>query len=118
LSRQTLETVGFRDCASDPAYEKAMGFAKLAERHGQAMVHLCDAQRFRDYAMAYYIRRLAGKGRTVVVLAGAAHASGVAVPEMLRQQGYEGKIRILLPAGIKELLGAEIDSSIADYIWY
>lgn len=117
LSKETLDRVGFRDCASAPGYEKILDFAGLSGEHGKALTHLCDAQRFRDYAMAYYIHCLAGRGGTVVALIGAAHASGVAVPGMLREQGYTGKIRILLPENIRGLLG-EIDSSTADYIWY
>jgi len=118
ISGGQLEAIGFSDCASDPGYQRLMKTIEAMDVHEEKMPFFCDAQRLLDTIMAKNVSEiLADRDPTVVVLAGAAHASNIAVPAMLSRYG-DYRLRVLLPAGFREIFrGGEADR-LADYFWY
>ena len=112
-----LEAVRFSGCASDPEYEKLLKTIESMDVHEGGMPFFCDAQRLLDTMMARNISEiLEDRELTVVVLAGAVHASNIAVPGILgRQSGVRHKV--LLPGRFREMFQGEADR-LADYFWY
>ena len=118
VSREELEKIGFISCGEDPVYEQVMRTAGERFVHEAELPYLCDAQRLGDAVMAYNIADfLRRNDLTMVVLLGAAHASKIGVPKMLRNHLDAGST-VLLPDSFGSLTGREVGADLADYIWY
>ncbi|MDA8169902.1 MAG: ChaN family lipoprotein [Nitrospiraceae bacterium] len=118
VSRESLERIKFTPCSEEPEYARTFGLGKDRVEHESRMIYLCDAQRFRDAVMAYYISQLARMDKgTVVVLLGAAHAAKASVPAMLERQ-MNVKYSVLMPESFRDMTGKEPDARLADYLWY
>lgn len=109
-----LQRVKSTDCSTDVQYKEIVN----RTYHASDLPFFCDAQRLRDAIMAFTIAQaIRGNNCTVVVLAGVAHSSKLAVPHMLENHG-EITYSVLLPEAVKYFIGRAPDKNIADYIWY
>jgi uncharacterized iron-regulated protein len=82
-------------------------------------VHFCEAQILWDKAMAWYLLDYAGRNpsRTVVVLAGVAHALKRGAPEQIRRLAADEPkpYKVVLPAS-PHLSLASLTHELADYV--
>jgi uncharacterized iron-regulated protein len=109
-----LRKIRFTDCSADTVYKELVN----SMYHASEFPFFCDGQRLRDAVMAYNIANaMRGNNYTVVVLAGVAHASKLAVPLMLENH-IEATYTVLLPEEVKYFIKKTPDKNIADYIWY
>ena len=109
-----LKKIQFTDCLADTAYKELIN----SIYHASEFPFFCDGQRLRDSVMAYNIANaLRGNNYTLVVIAGVAHSTKIAVPSILeRQTGTT--YSVLLPEEVKYFIKRTPDRDIADYIWY
>jgi len=109
-----LRKIKFTDCSTDNAYKELVN----SIYHASEFPFFCDGQRLRDAVMAFNISNaMRGNDYTVVVLAGVAHASKLAVPRML--ESHTGATyTVLLPEEVKYFIKKTPDRNIADYLWY
>ena len=104
----------FTDCSTDTAYKEIVN----SIYHASEFPFFCDGQRLRDAVIAFNIANaMRGNNYTVVVLAGVAHSSKIAVPRMLASH-IEATYSVLLPEEVKYFIKRTPDINIADYIWY
>jgi uncharacterized iron-regulated protein len=104
----------FTDCSADTVYKELVN----SIYHASELPFFCDGQRLRDSVMAFNIANaMRGNNYTVVVLAGVAHASRLAVPLMLENH-IEATYTVLLPEEVKYFIKRTPDKNIADYVWY
>jgi uncharacterized iron-regulated protein len=109
-----LKKVNFSDCSTDAQYKEMLS----TTYHASEFPFFCQGQRLRDAVMAFTIAQaIRGNNYTVVVLAGVAHSSKIAVPRLLGNYG-EITYTVLLPVEVKYLTRGHIDKNIADFIWY
>lgn len=109
-----LRMIKFTDCSTDIAYKRML----TNRYHSAEFPFFCEGQRLRDSVMAFNITKaLNREDYTVVVLAGIAHASKVAVPGMVQRQ-TGAAYKVLLPGEVRHLINRSPDRDIADYIWY
>ena len=114
VPKDLLQRVKFTDCSTDAQYKEIVN----RTYHASDFPFFCDAQRLRDAIMAFTIAdAVRGNNGTVVVLAGVAHSSKLAVPHMLENHG-ETTYSVLLPEAVAYFIGKTPDKNIADYIWY
>ena len=114
------EKLKFTTCAEEPQYETAMKAYedRTKTSHSAALPFLCDAQRARDATMAYNLANIIGSSEgVVIVLIGSAHASKVAMPNMLRNH-LNVNYAVLIPRSFAGLTGKDVSAGMADYIWY
>jgi uncharacterized iron-regulated protein len=103
--------------------EDYMGYIRQVHRahgkSGSSFVHFCEAQILWDKAMAWYLLDYAGRNpsRTVVVLAGVAHALKRGAPEQLRRLAADEPkpCKVVLPAS-PHLSLASLTHELADYV--
>jgi len=115
VSADFLKKIQFTDCSTDPAYK---GLVNSISIHASGFQFFCDGQRLRDTVMAFNISNaMAGNNYTVVVLAGVAHSSKMAVPRIL-ENNTGATSTVLLPEEVKYFIKRTPDRNIADYIWY
>ena len=109
-----LRKIQFTDCSADTAYKEIVN----SIYHASEFPFFCDGQRLRDAVMAFNIANaMRGNNYTVVVLAGVAHSSKIAVPRMLESH-IGATYTVLLPEEVKYFIKRDPDKNIADYIWY
>ena len=114
IPEDLLSRIKFTDCSTDTVYKEMMN----SMSHVSEFPFFCDGQRLRDTVMAFNIAKaMRGNNYTVVVLAGVAHSSKIAVPRMLENQ-VGATYTVLLPEEVKYLIRRTPESDIADYIWY
>lgn len=115
---EVLEEINYADCSTDPSYAEFIRQATGSSLHFVQRPNFCDSQRISDALMAYRLARYIAPRRhtTLVVLLGAAHASKIAVPSLLRRY-LPVEVKVLLPAEFRELIGRDISDRMADYIW-
>ncbi|MDA8155177.1 MAG: ChaN family lipoprotein [Actinomycetota bacterium] len=118
LRAEDLLRINFTPCSSDPAY-RTMLMAGFTIHHA-VFNNFCNAQRLRDYIMAWHVAELAVKYRgPVVVLLGAAHAVKRAVPLFMAMDFSKAPpYTVMVPEEINFLFGKELDHTVADYTWY
>ena len=109
-----LRKIGYTDCSTDPEYKDLVNKTP----HASEFPFFCDAQRLRDSVMASTIAEaVKGGHKTVIVLAGVAHAVKPAAPRLLRNHG-DITCAVLLPEEVIHFIRKTPDRSIADFIWY
>jgi len=114
VSEDLLQKVKFAGCSTDGQYKE------IVDRtyHASEFPFFCEGQRLRDTIMAFTIAQaIRGNDCAVVVLAGVAHSSKIAVPRILANY-VEITYTVLLPNEVNYLIKRASDKSIADYIWY
>ena len=114
VSEDFLGKVGYTDCQTDVEYSALVNKTP----HASEFPFFCDAERLRDSVMAATVAQaIKGRNKTVIVLAGVAHAVKPAVPRLLKNHG-EMTCTVLLPAEVRYLIGKTPGRNIADFIWY
>ena len=109
-----LRKIKFTDCSTDTVYKELVN----SIYHASEFPFFCDGQRLRDAVMAFNIANaMRGNNFTVVVLAGVAHSTKIAVPRMLESH-IKTTYTVLLPEEVKYFIKKPPDRNIADYIWY
>lgn len=122
IPAETLRKLKFTDCTLHPDYKKTLGLDGNKIKHEEKLPYLCEAQRLRDTIMAYSLMEIIDKNESpVIVLLGAAHASKIAVPKIfsdLQSPGEKQRFVVLMPAIFKSFAGRELETDLADYIWF
>jgi uncharacterized iron-regulated protein len=92
---------------------------KAHGKSGASFVHFCEAQILWDKAMAWYLLEYGGRNpsRTVVVLAGVAHALKRGAPEQIRRLAVDEKksFKVVLPL-TPGLPPSSLTHELADYV--
>jgi len=109
-----LRKIKFTDCSTDTVYKDIVN----SIHHVSESPFFCDGQRLRDAVMAFNIANaMRGNNYTVIVLAGVAHSTKIAVPRMLESH-TAATYTVLLPEEVKYFIKRTPDRNFADYIWY
>jgi uncharacterized iron-regulated protein len=109
-----LRKLGYTPCSTDAEYAALVNNTP----HASEFPLFCDAERLRDSVMASTIAQaIRGQNKTVIVLAGVAHAVKPAVPRLLKNHG-EVSCSVLLPQEVSYFIRKTPDRNIADFIWY
>ncbi len=118
ISLEQLQAIRFSGCDEDPVYAALMKSVEAMKVHEEQYPFFCEAQRLSDAIMAMNIVDLLQNEQfTIVTLAGAAHASKIAVPAMVARHRAVS-YAVLLPASFRNMLQVDVNSHYADYIWY
>jgi len=115
VSEYFLKKIQFTDCSTDPVYKEMVNSISI---HASEFPFFCDGQRLRDTVTAFNISNaMRGNNYTVVVLAGVANSSNLAVPHILESH-IGATYTMLLPDEVKYFIKKTPDRNIADYIWH
>ncbi len=118
ISLEQLQAIWFSGCDDDPVYAALMKSVEAMKVHEEQYPFFCEAQRLSDAIMAMNIADLLQNEQfTIVVLAGAAHASKIALPAMVARHRAVS-YTVLLPASFRSMLQVDVNSRYADYVWY
>jgi uncharacterized iron-regulated protein len=87
-------------------------------QHGQSFQFFCEAQMVWDAAMAKYLADFSARDRTrtIVTLAGTAHAWRRGIPSQLAQSLPSALSRVIMPLLVDRIEDLEVTTQDADYI--
>lgn len=118
LSQELLGELPMVQCVVSPAYQEFIGRAMGKHRHSStSFTNFCEAQLLWDTVMAKNLHTYLRKhpDRTVVVLAGDAHAWKHAIPTQLNKLGISNW-RVVLPEVAGMTQRSMISAADADYL--